>query len=98
MKAPSEKIEKIKILEEPKKIWHLFNLFEKYFKTNLEFDELVGLGKMISQIKESKIYTKSLSLDENGLLISEIHNGAYILKPKNNDFKELAKAAQEIFE
>lgn len=96
--AVKEKLKKIKILEEPKKIWHLLNLFEKYFKTNLEFDELISLGKIISQIEENKIITKSLGIEENGLLIPDINNGAYILRPKSGDFKELIKVAQEIFE
>ncbi|MCX7779260.1 MAG: LCP family protein [Patescibacteria group bacterium] len=95
--AIKNKIEKIKILEEPEKIWRLFHLLAKYFKTNLEFDEIVKLAKIFNQIEEEKIITRSLDLSENSPLYAETFNGAYVLRPKNGDFKELAAIAKNIF-
>ena len=96
--AIKEKIEKIKIFDEPKKIWTLFNLFKKYFKTNLTFDEIIKLGKFLSGLKEEKIITKVLEIGNSSPLYSEISNGTYILKTRTGGFEELAKIAKNIFE
>lgn len=95
--AIKNKVEKIKIIQEPDKIWRLFHLLSKYFKTNLEFDEMVKLAKVLSQIEEKKIITKTLDLGENSPLYAETFNGAYVLQPKTGDFKELAEIAKNIF-
>ncbi len=95
--AIKEKIEKIKILEEPEKVWQLFNIFSKYFKTNLEFDEIVRLGKLISKVEEKAILTKSLEVNENSPLKAETYNGMFVLVPKTGNFDEISKIAKDIF-
>jgi len=95
--AVKEKIQKIKILEEPDKVWRLFHLLARYFKTNLEFDEMVRLGKILSKIENEKIITKTLEIGESSPLYADIFNGAYILRTKTGDFKELTKIAKDIF-
>lgn len=95
--AIKEKIQKIKIIEEPKKAWILFNLLGKYFKTNLNFDEMIKLGKLLKNVQEDKIIKKTIEINDNSPIYAEIYNGAYILKTKTGDFKELAKMAKDIF-
>ncbi|MFN3301933.1 MAG: LCP family protein [Patescibacteria group bacterium] len=96
--ALKDKIKKIKILEERDKVWRLFNLLNKYFQTNLEFDEIIKLGRILSQISEEKIITKTLTIGEDSPLIEEISNGIYFLKTKTGTFKEIEEIAHKIFE
>lgn len=95
--AIKNKIEKIKIFEEPDKLWRLFHFLSKYFKTNLTFNELIKLGKFLNQINEKQIIIKTLEIGENAPLYEDTFNGAYVLRPKNGDFKELSEIAKNIF-
>lgn len=95
--ALKDKIEKIKILEESDKVWRLFNLLSRYFQTNLRFDEIIKLGRILSQISKERIISQTLNIGENSPLYSEMLNGVYVLKTKTGDFKEIEMMAKEIF-
>lgn len=95
--ALKNKVQKIKILEAPQKIWTLFNLFKKYFQTNLDFNEIINLANLLRNIEEDKIVRKTLEIGEDSPLYADTYNGAYILRTKTGDFKELAEIAKNIF-
>lgn len=95
--AIKEKLEQIKIFENPQKAWTLFNLINKYFDTNLSFDELINLSQKLKGITPEKIINQTFDLSENSPIYSDIYNGAYVLKTRTGDFKEIADIAKNVF-
>ncbi|MCH7759145.1 LytR C-terminal domain-containing protein, partial [Patescibacteria group bacterium] len=66
--------------------------------SNLDISQSIKLAKLISQIDEHKITTNVITVGENGLLKEEINiDGAYVLKTKSGNFKNLARLADEMF-
>lgn len=95
--AIKDKVMAMNIIENPQKTWTLFNLLNKYFETNLAFDEIIKLTKTLQNIQEDKIINKSFDLSEDSPLRSEIYQGAYILRTKSGDFSEISKITKNIF-
>ena len=86
------------LLTQPQKIWRFYNILKNNVSSNLDISQSIKLAKLISQINENKITTKVITVGENGLLKEEINiDGAYILKTKSGNFKNLAKLAREMF-
>lgn len=91
------KIEQENLLSQPTKIWRLYNIFKNNISTNIDLSQGVKLAKLISEVNENNIITKVIEQGENGPLKAEISiNGAYILRPKTGNFKDLAAIAREI--
>lgn len=96
--AVKEKMEKENLITSPQKIWEIYNIFKDKIDTNLNFAEMVRLTKILAQTKEDNIKTYTFDASPDGLLYPEIAiNGAYILKPKSGNFKEMAQIVKNIF-
>jgi len=97
--AIREKIKKENLLLQPQKLWRIYNILKDNISTNLDFSQGVRLAKLVSEIDSHNIINKVIGEGENGLVEAEINvDGAYILKPKSGNFKDLAKLAENIFE
>ena len=94
-----DKIVKEEILKKPGKMLELYNLLNRGIKTNLDFEDIIELGKFVLDVDSDKIMTRVLTTDKNGPLRSEIGlDGAFILKPKTGNFEDLSLIAANIFE
>lgn len=97
--AIKQKIEQENILSQPQKIWRFFNILKDNISTNLDISQGIKLAKLVSTIKEGDIIARIIDQGENGLVRAEINiDGSYILKPKKENFKDLAKLAREMLE
>lgn len=92
--AIKRKVESINLLSQPHTVWRLYSLLKNNISTNLSFNQGIALAKQIASIDKTHIITHVIETGENGLLVEEITlNGAYVLRPKNGNFKELAQFA-----
>ena len=95
--AVKEKVEKEKILSQPRKVWYFYNTLKDNLSTNLDLSQAIRLVKLIAEINQNNIATQVIEVEPNGPLKSEISlNGAFVLRPKTGNFKELAKIAKNI--
>lgn len=95
--AIKEKFEKENILSQPRKIWSFYNSLNDNLSTNLDLSQGIKLAKLIANVNYENIITRVIEAEPNGPLKSEITlQGAFILKPKDGNFKELAKIAENI--
>ena len=95
--AIKEKIASQGLLAKPTKIFKLYQLFKNNISTNLNLSQSLKLAKLIMGVDKSNIITEVFENGNQGLLKNKITNkGSYVLVPKN-DFKDLAKKAQNIF-
>ncbi len=96
--ALKEKFEEQEILSAPAKIFNLCDIYIQNVTTNLELSEIIKLGKLLRGIPQENIITRSFEIGPSGELVSEIiSNGAYVLKPKTGDFREMANLVKNIF-
>ena len=97
--AIKEKFEKEDIISQPRKIWGFYNALKDNLSTNLDLSQSIRLAKLIAEVDYEDIFTKVIETGPNGPLKSEITlQGAFILKTKNGNFKELAKIAENILD
>lgn len=96
--ALKNKILSFGTLINPTKISNLLNGLNENVKTNLELYEIIKLTNLAKNIDNSNVIAKVLDNGADGLLSSTIaENGAYILKPKAGNFKEIAFVVNNIF-
>ncbi|MCD6471191.1 LCP family protein [bacterium] len=94
--AIMKKIKQEDILEQPRKIFKIYNIFSKKIDTNINFSESIKLAKILKHIPEKNI--NRYVFDTNFLYPEITKNGVYILKTKTGDFSELANFAKNVFE
>lgn len=96
--AIKQKMEKSGVITSPTKLWQVYNIFNKKITTNLDFSEMIRLGKIFAHLGENQVRNYTFDADPNGLLYSEIAtNGAYVLRPKGGSFKPMADIIQNAF-
>ncbi|MFA5050719.1 MAG: LCP family protein [Patescibacteria group bacterium] len=96
--AIKQKVEKLNLLSQPAKILRFYNLFKNNVSSNLSFNETVKLAKLLLAVEQKNITSQIIEIEPKGPLKNEIaSNGAYILKTRTGDFKELAAMARNIF-
>ncbi len=96
--AIKQKMEKSGAITSPAKLWEAYNIFNKKITTNLDFSEMVRLGKIFSHLEENQTHNYTFDASPSGLLYSEIAtNGAYVLRPKGGSFKPMTEVIQNAF-
>jgi len=97
--AIKQKMVKSGAITSPVKLWQVYNIFNKKITTNLDFSEMVRLGKIFSHLQDNQVHNYTFDADPtNGLLYSEIAtDGAYVLRPKGGSFKPMADIIQNAF-
>jgi len=97
--AIKEKFEKEDIISQPRKIWGFYNALKDNLSTNLDLSQSIRLAKLIIDVDYEDIVTSVIETEPNGPLKSEITlQGAFVLKTKNGNFKELAKIAENLLD
>ncbi len=93
-----KKIVEQNIDSRPQKILQLYNILSNKITTSLDFPELIRLAKILNEINEEKIINYVYGGSPHGLLYADTNNvGAYVLKTKSGNFKEMAEIAKNIF-
>lgn len=97
--AIKTKFENEDIISQPRKIWGFYNALKDNLSTNLDLSQSIRLAKLIAEVKYEDIVTSVIETGPNGPLKSEITlQGAFILKTKDGNFKELAKIAKNLLD
>ncbi|MBU4369334.1 LCP family protein [Patescibacteria group bacterium] len=97
--AIKEKFEKEDIISQPRKIWGFYNALKDNLSTNLDLSQSIRLARLIADVNYENIATKVIETEPNGPLKSEITlQGAFVLKTKDGNFKELAKIAENLLD
>jgi LCP family protein required for cell wall assembly len=97
--AIKKKLTEENVLSQPRKILSIYNSLQNNFSSNLDFSQSIRLVKIVLEVNFENIITKIIEAEPNGPLISEINsNGAFVLKTKTGDFKELADLAKNLLE
>lgn len=82
----------------PNKVNGILEAFGDHVRTNLEPSDILRFFDLARNINQGEIINKTIDDRESGLLYSTTsYSGEYILLPKNNDFSEIQKFAQNIF-
>jgi LCP family protein required for cell wall assembly len=81
----------------PSRISSLLNALEDNISTNLSVWEIVRLAKVFRSIDASHISSHVLDTSESSPLYATILDGAYVLLPKNNDWRPIQAMAAHIF-
>jgi LCP family protein required for cell wall assembly len=97
--AIANKIKKEKILKSPFKLLEIYNKFANKVSTNLNFAEAYHLVKILNNFDLNKVktYTFEAGTAESLLYPTTGLNGAYLLKPKSGNFKEMAEIIKNAF-
>lgn len=86
-------------LLKPAMISNILEQFSEHVSTNLKVWEMIKLWDMFKDINKDDIANKVLDNGPNGLLVNDRSaNGAYILKPKSNDFAEIQYFVNNVFQ
>jgi len=94
-----KKIMEQNIASRPQKILQLYNILSDKITTNLNFPELIRLAKILNEINEEKIINYVYDGSPNDILYADTNSaGAYVLKTKSGNFKEMAEIAKNIFD
>lgn len=95
--AIKEKIEQENILTQPQRLWQIYNSFKNNISSNLDLSQAIRLAKLITNVDYEKITAQVIELEPKGPLMSEVlPDGAFVLKPKNGNFDELALMAKNL--
>lgn len=96
--ASKEKLTSFNTLINPQKITSMFNLFNKYTKTDIEPWEAVKLVHMAKSLNTNQIASQSIDDSPGGYLKSGIAlDGAYILQPTTGSFQQIQSLVHNIF-
>ncbi len=86
------------ILIHPQKILSFYNILQNNISSNLDISQIIKMSRLASYTPLENIITQVIQIGPKGLLEQTImDNGAYVLKTKTGNFKELAKLAKNIF-
>jgi len=86
------------ILIHPQKILSFYNILQDNISSNLDISQIIKMARLASYAPLENIITQIIETGPEGLLEQTImDNGAYVLKTKTGDFKELSKLAKNIF-
>ncbi|MCD6442093.1 LCP family protein [bacterium] len=86
------------ILSKPQKILSFYNIFQNNISSNLDISQMIKMARLANYIPLENIITQVIEIGPEGLLEQVImDNGAYVLKTKTGNFKELAELARNIF-
>ena len=86
------------ILIHPQQILRFYNILQDNISSNLDISQIIKMARLASYTPLENIITEVIEIGPQGLLEQTImDNGAYVLKTKTGDFKELEKLAKNIF-
>jgi polyisoprenyl-teichoic acid--peptidoglycan teichoic acid transferase len=100
IEAIKTKIMSFSTISNPTKVMRLFKILDKYIDTDIEPWEALRFVDILRSMDKSKIFNKVLNDAPGNLLRSATStlDGAFILIPKNNDYRLLHSFFNNVFE
>jgi polyisoprenyl-teichoic acid--peptidoglycan teichoic acid transferase len=95
--AVREKVLSTGTLLNPGKIGSLVDTLRSSIATNLQLWEMVRLATMLKDVDQTKIATHVLDASPDSPLYATSLNGAYVLLPKNDDWRPIQAMAADVF-
>lgn len=95
--AVKKKLLSIGTLTNPSKLLKLYQAISSNIQTDLSPWELMKLAPLAKQFSSDKINMHVLSNEQNGELVAQTVNGAYMLFPKKQDWSQIRDIAQHPF-
>jgi len=71
--------------------------FTKNIKTNIEPWQIIHLYQLSNSITTEQIIRITIDDSPNGLLVSDMVNGAFVLRPANGDFSSIQNLVNNVF-
>ncbi|MFH0829182.1 MAG: LCP family protein [Candidatus Kerfeldbacteria bacterium] len=98
LEAVRDKTLSLGTIMNPIKIGNVLSSLGTHTRTNLEVWEILRLGKMVSDTTKDSIISKVLDSAPTGLLKNATGiDGAFLLLPKDDDFRAVRAYARDIF-
>ena len=99
LQAIKDKILTFSTLLNPKRISAIFELLDKHLETNLSIWQAIKLGQISQNVNNENIYRIVLDDSPWGLLEPNVtENGAWILQPKDGNYKKIQAVVKNIFD
>ncbi len=96
MLAVREQLLSLGVLLNPKKLQNIATVIDKNVSTTLSFWEMVDLAQYIDDINTTSMATHVID-GSSGLVYNSTLNGAYVLLPKHEDWRDFKSLAEHIF-
>ncbi len=97
MLAVKDKVFSVSTFFNPVRITGIFDTLDKNISTNLSVSQLMRLGKEFKDLKSEDVVSHVIDDSPDSPLYATTLNGAYVLLPKNDDWKTLQQMAQYIY-
>jgi len=81
----------------PSRISRLLETLRANIATNLDVSEILRLAKSVKKMQEGELVHHVIDASDDSPLYATVLNGAYVLLPKNDDWKPLQTIAEYIF-
>lgn len=99
IQAVKNKVLSLSTLINPKRISATFELLGNHLETNLSAWQAIKLGQLAQAVNDDKIYRLVLDDSPWGLLEPNItEQGAYVLQPKDGNYKKIQSVVNNIFD
>jgi LCP family protein required for cell wall assembly len=92
-----DKVLSAETLLNPARVNRIFDTLKGHIATNFETWELVRLANSLKEIDTANIVHHVLDASEESPLYATSLNGAYVLLPKNDDWRPLQAMADDVF-
>ncbi|MBT3539236.1 LCP family protein [Candidatus Parcubacteria bacterium] len=97
--ALKEKVLSFGTLTNPVRIKKVIDALERHMTTNMEFDEILELVRVVRNLDTEKITTLVLDNGVNGYLVNSTGaNGAFLLFPRTGNYNEINSAIKNVFD
>ncbi len=96
--AVKDKVLSVSTFLNPARLNRILKTLEKNIVTNMDVSEILRLAKAVKDLEEGEMTNHVIDASEDSPLYATILNGAFVLLPKNEDWKPLQKIASRIFE
>lgn len=96
--AVKDKVLSVGTLLNPGRLNELRTALQKNIATNFETWELIRLAGVFKGFDTAKLSTRVLDASDHSPLYATSLNGAYVLLPKNDDWRPIRDAAERIFD
>lgn len=96
--AVKDKVFSVSTFLNPARLNRILKTLEKNIATNLDVSEILKLARAVKDLKEGEMTHHVIDASPESPLYATTLNGAFVLLPKNDDWKPLQRIAQYIFE
>lgn len=98
MSALKDKLLSFGTLANPKKISDILGSLGSHSQTNMEVWEMLRLAKLVGNVSSDQLINKVIDSSADGFLNNEVGlGGAFILVPKDRNYRDIQFYAQNIF-